>query len=305
LLARLLVPLLIAAAVLAMPGAAGAAVEIGVSDQDPAMFTDRFFERLEPPHARVVVGWDVMSNEWERAQLDVWLAAADAAGVRPLVSFNHSRRKGRVRLLPSRAAFRRAMVAFHRAYPEVRDLVTWNEANHISQPTHRAPGRAAAYFDVLASVCRRCRIAAADVLDDKRILEPWLSEFQRRVRHRPRIWGLHNYVDANRFDDEGTRRMLAAVKGRIWFTETGGVVRRYQRKRPGRRERWVRHSLRHAADATRYILRLADLSPRVQRVYLYHWTPAKGATWDSALLNRRGKPRPAYRVVRSWVKRRR
>jgi hypothetical protein len=304
---RLLVPLLLAAAVLAMPNAARAAADIGLSEQDPSMFSNPWFAKLEARHARVVVGWDVRHNAWERAQLDHWLAAAKAAGVRPLVSFAASRRRGRARVLPSRGAFRREVRAFRRAYPRVRDFVTWNEANHVSQPTHRRPDRAAVYFDVLAAACRGCRIAAADVLDDKKNLETWLRAFKRRARHKPRIWGLHNYIDANRFDDEGTRRMLAAVKGQIWFTETGGLVRRFQRKRPGKRERWVRHSLRHAANATRYVLRLADLSPRVKRVYLYHWSAskAKSNTWDSALINRWGKPRPAYRVVRSWLKRRR
>jgi hypothetical protein len=303
----LLVPLLIAAAVLAMPNAAGAAAEVGLSEQDASMFSNPWFAKLDARHARVVVGWDVLRNDWERAQLDHWLAAARAAGVRPLVSFAASRRKGRGRMLPSRAAFRREVLAFRRAYPRVRDFVTWNEANHSSQPTYRRPDRAAVYFDVLAAACRGCRIAAADVLDDKKNLESWLAAFQRRARHRPRIWGLHNYIDANRFDDEGTRRMLAAVKGRIWFTETGGLVQRYQRKRPGKRARWVRHSLRHAADATRYVLRLAEVNRRVQRVYLYHWSAskAKSNTWDSALINRWGNPRPAYRVVRSWLKRRR
>jgi hypothetical protein len=41
------------------------------------------------------------------------------------------------------------------------------------------------------------------------------------------------------------------------------------------------------------------LSSRIKRVYLYHWSPAKTpVTWDSALLDKRGKPRPAWRVVR-------
>jgi hypothetical protein len=303
--ARLLVPLLLAAAVLAAPASAGAAPQVGLSEQDPGVFTHRWFEPLQARHARVVVGWDVLRNRWERAQLDHWLASARAAGVRPLVSFNHSRRSGRSGVLPSRAAFRRQVRAFLRAYPAVRDFVTWNEANHVSQPTHDRPGRAAQYFDALDAACPRCNVAAADVLDDKENLEPWLRAFQRRARRTPKIWGLHNYVDANRFEDEGTRRMLKAVKGAIWFTETGGLVQRYQRKRPGKRARWVRHSLRHAAAATRQVFRLAALSRRVKRVYLYHWMPsaAEGATWDSALLNRWGRPRPAYRVVRSYLKR--
>ena len=38
------------------------------------------------------------------------------------------------------------------------------------------------------------------------------------------IWGLHNYIDANRFRTRGTRALLRAVKGDVWFTETGGLV---------------------------------------------------------------------------------
>jgi hypothetical protein len=56
--------------------------------------------------------------------------------------------------------------------------------------------------------------------------------------------------------------------------------------------------------ATRWVLKLARISPRVRRVYFYHWTaPAPKATWDSALLDRRGNPRPAYTVVRTFVRR--
>jgi hypothetical protein len=63
-------------------------------------------------------------------------------------------------------------------------------------------------------------------------------------------------------------------------------------------------SPRHAVRATKWVLKLARLSPRVRRVYFYHWTaPAPGATWDSALIDRRGRPRPAYAVVRTFVRR--
>jgi hypothetical protein len=293
-----------AAALLAVPAAASAAPAVGMSDQDARMFTSKHFKRLGLEHARVVVGWDVLRNPWELAYLRDWLAAAEAAGVsRPLVSFNHSRRPGRERKLPSPKEFRREVRAFRKAFPQIRDFVTWNEGNHISQPTFRKPGRAAQYFDILAANCRGCKVAAADVLDDKKNLESWLRAFERKAKRRARIWGLHNYVDANRLASFGTRRMLRAVKGEIWFTETGGLVKRYQRKRPGIRERWVRHSLKRAARATRYVFKLAALSRRVKRVYIYHFAPstAPGATWDSALLDRRGRPRPSYKVVSRYV----
>ena len=112
------------------------------------------------------------------------------------------------------------------------------------------------------------------------------------------IWGLHNYIDANRFRTRGTRALLKAVKGDVWFTETGGLVMRRNGSTvtfPG--------STRHAARATSYVFRLAALSSRVKRVYFYHWSPAPTPrpTWDSALVDSHDRPRPAYEVLRKWL----
>ena len=56
-----------------------------------------------------------------------------------------------------------------------------------------------------------------------------MQAFQKAVGKRRVIWGLHNYIDANRFRTRGTKALLQAVKGDIWFTETGGLVKRTQR----------------------------------------------------------------------------
>jgi hypothetical protein len=115
------------------------------------------------------------------------------------------------------------------------------------------------------------------------------------------IWGMHNYIDANRFRTSGTRELLALTRrGQVWFTETGGLVVRRNRSKiafPGNE--------RHAAAATRQVFRLATLSSRVRRIYLYHWQPPTSAlpTWDSALLDRRGEPRAAYRVLKAHIRR--
>jgi hypothetical protein len=52
------------------------------------------------------------------------------------------------------------------------------------------------------------------------------------------------------------------------------------------------------------VFRLARLSRRIKRMYFYHWQPAAEpwATWDSALLDPHGRPRPAFKVLRSFVK---
>ena len=142
---RSVVATLVAAVVLIVPATAAAAPQVGMSEQDTAMFSNKLFKSLKVRHARVVVGWDVLRNPPEKAYLDTWLAGAKTAKVRPVVSFNHSRIAGQEAKLPSVAAFKREVRAFRKAYPQVKDFVTWNEGNHISQPTFKKPARAAQY----------------------------------------------------------------------------------------------------------------------------------------------------------------
>ena len=55
----------------------------------------------------------------------------------------------------------------------------------------------------------------------------------------------------------------------------------------------------HAAKATRWVFKLARLSPRVRRVYFYHWTcRGPGHLGLRAASDGDGRPRPAYGVVR-------
>jgi len=280
--------------------AAHALPRIGIAEQHPQMFVDGSWSELGVRDVRLVVSWDATRIPFEREQIDAYMRSAQAAGARPMVSFGRSRVEKRRRVLPTQARMRREFSAFRRRWPQVRTFVTWNEANHCSQPTCHRPELAAAYFDVLRSACPRCTVVAADVLDTPDMVQ-WLRRFRRAARHRPRIWGLHNYVDANRFTTAGTRALLRTVPGEVWFTETGGVVKRRKRSNIAFPE-----SAAHAARATEWVFkRLTRLSPRVKRVYVYHWRPDvdRTAQWDSALLDRRGRPRPAYKVLRRWVKR--
>ena len=46
------------------------------------------------------------------------------------------------------------------------------------------------------------------------------------------------------------------------------------------------------------------MSPRIRRVYLYNWRANPGpSTWDSALTNADGTPRPAYQELRRQLAR--
>ena len=278
---------------LAMLGAASSAgaLTIGIADQKPDMFTDPRFLASDLKFARRAVPWDALTSPTQTAEIDAWLAAAQAAHVNPLLSFTHSSANRRQLPTPERLLyeFRR----FRARYPWVTDYATWNEANHCGEPTCHRPELVAAYWRKLRRECPSCRILAAEVLDMPNMTS-WVKSFRSAAKVEPRYWGIHNYIDANRLRKTGTRRLLKAVKGQVWFTETGGIVSRTNRKRVTFPE-----SAEHAAKATRYLFDdLIPLSRRITRVYLYHWNSYPGpSTWDSGLIGPSGKPRPAYRVL--------
>ncbi len=271
---------------------------VGIGEQKPGMFTDHRWERLGLRHARYIAPWDALKDDRQREKLDAWMDAARAADARVLLGFERSLRSRELsRTLPTARQFANQFRRFRARYPDVRDWLVWNEANHPFSLTANRPRRAARYLDVVARNCRRCNVVAADVLDVSG-MTAWISRFQRHATERPRIWGIHNYADANRLKSSGTQALLRITRGQLWFTETGGlVVRREYAGTTVLRE--FRYSQRHAARATRHALRLACLSRRIRRVYLYHWqAPAKVTNWDSAFLGPRGTPRPAYRTLR-------
>ena len=176
---------------------------------------------------RFVASWDAFKSDWQRAELDAYMRAARAANVKVLLGFGRSRDPKLVRKLPSVRAYEREFQKFRARYPDVDEFIAWNEANHCSQPTCRHPKRAAQFYLAARRHCRGCTIVGASLLDSSNMAE-WAKRLpEGRGRHERRIiWGLHNYIDANLFRTRGTRALLKAVKGDIWFTETGGIVKR-------------------------------------------------------------------------------
>ncbi len=287
-----------------LPGSAAAAaaartrapVSVGIADHKPEMFTDPLFLRLNIRKVRRVIPWDAMRIPSELALLDQWIAAARAVDARPLLTFGHSRVESRRRYAPTPQEFQVQFLKLRKRYPDVVEFATWNEPNLCGEPLCHKPELAARYHDALVRACPSCTILAAEVLDGP-TMASWVKAFLRRARHRPKVWGLHNYLDANRLRTSGTRRLLALVKGDIWFTETGGIVKR----RTTNKARGFPESVAHAGIATRWIFdRLVPLSPRIRRVYLYHWNSSTSRdSWDSALVGLDGRPRSAYRVVQA------
>ena len=283
-------------------GEAAARPLVGIADQGATMFESPLYGQLGVARiSRLVVSYDAVLDDTEEVPgVDAWMAAASAARVQPLVAFNHSRGcftgtriapRAACRL-PSVTRFGRAFHAFRKRYPAVRVYSPWNEINHHSQPTARRPDRAAAFYNLLRRRCRSCRVVAADVLDQPGVGR-YLRRFRRHVKHRARLWGLHNYQDANNGTTSGTREVLRAVPGEIWLTETGGIVK-LGKHRP--------FSPARAARATKTVLAIARGFRRVTRVYLYNWTGGTAATrFDAGITTPGGRPRPAYKVLRKLL----
>ena len=299
-LARLaaLVALLAASVVLAAP--AGAAVipahprvEVGIADQKADMFSDPRFAELGIKRARLAIGWDALTSRWQREELDAWLQAAQAAGVEPLVSFMHSR-TGPRRTPPSPERLKHEFRRLRQLYPWVTTFATWNEANHCGEPLCRRPKLAAAYYRVLRRECPSCTILAPEVLDMPNMAR-WVKDFSRALGFRPRLWGMHNYVEANRFRMRRLRELQRITGGaRIWLTEVGGLVRRDNGSTTE-----IPEGVRHAGAVTRYIFdHIVPRNPHVERVYIYHWKAGPPTvSWDSGLLTAGGRERSALFVL--------
>jgi hypothetical protein len=287
-----------------------AAFHIGIGENQPTLFTDPLFTSLGVKQVRLVVSYDVMtSRDDELQRVTQYLTAARAAGIEPLVTFEHARgsavtcdkrknRRKRQCRLPSPARYEREFKLFRARFPFVRAYVPWNEINHFTQPTARHPKTAARFARIVRRRCQGCDVVVADVLDQAdhpRAKKPkyrntlrYIKRFRHALRAPRRICGLHNYSDVNRFRDTGTRKIIKALGCRqIWLTESGGIYKFASFGTNARRQ------LR----ATRYMFRLARRYKRIKRVYVYTWFGRVTPRFDSGLVAR-GRPRLAYGEVK-------
>jgi hypothetical protein len=268
---------------------------LGISDQKAETFKDPRFKALRVTRTRLSTPWSSIFTEPGR--LAAWLNAARADGLEPLVAFEHARSDrcpAAPCTPPSVADYERAVRAFHARYPWVTLLQPWNEANSATQPTGTRPELAAAYYEAVKRVCPNCTVPAADVLDANNLAR-WLRRFKAALHGPvPRLWGLHNYGDTNRFRDTGTRHLLSLVPGVVWITESGGIV---SFTTAGGRQA-LPYDEQRAARATSYLFQLAGEFPRIQRIYIYQWKiDFPGNRFDAGLLAPDGKPRPAFAVL--------
>jgi hypothetical protein len=298
-------------ALLVATGSADAKYRVGISEQSPAMFASTAWQSLGLKRVRYIVAWD-WHRTGQQAEVAAFMNAARARGQDVLVTFaTHrgcfdGRRYSRSRACraPSARAYRRSVRTFDDRYPWVRTYSTWNEVNHISQPTFTRPRLAARYYRILRreSRRRRFRVMAADVLDTSN-MRGYLRSFRRHAPGRPRLWGLHNYQDVNRLTSADTRLMLETVPGQVWLTETGGIVKfgdspqfRYSESRSANRTRWMFRL------AGRYDSKRRGMRSRITRLFVYRWFgEPPGARLDAGLVDPDGTPRPAFSVLRRFA----
>jgi hypothetical protein len=276
---------------------------IGISDQNASMFSNPLFGPLNIKYARYVTPWDVALNPDSDAahKLDAWLAAAQAAGVSPMIAFERrasDQCPNQPCYLPDPSEYLQAFLAFRAKYPQIKTISVWNEANHSTQPTFRSSVDAAQLYLVVARHCAGCTIVAADVLDNfadfSKKMAHWLKTFAS-VAPQARLWGLHDWSDVNRFQTVGLDAMLKAVKGDIWLTETGGIDSFITQSGVTS----FKPSAARAVKAMDYLFDTESRrSSRVKRVYVYNWVSEPTNRWDSGLLDHSGNARGTYDVLK-------
>jgi len=310
---RLSLSLLMLLACLALPlsGQAANHFKTGVSDQVPNSFKSPLFQPLGFSAARYITPYDVMNlpaGSPDRVALSQWVA--NSAGQDLLVSFEHSHTRGRERHVPSVAEYTKAIKLFLRAYPKVKSISPWNEADrcqrkvgsganafYVGQPICHNPKAAARFYMATRTACRalhrRCTIVALDILDQNNVKAAvsYVKKFQRYAKPFPTVWGIHNYSDTNRFSTKRTKALLKATRrGQVWLTETGGIVK-FGKSFP--------YSPTRAARALRCMFTIARSNSRIKRLYIYNFSAAQPESdFDAGLVNPDGSKRPGWDVVK-------
>jgi hypothetical protein len=334
---KFLVALLSLVALAAVPAGASAAAQVGISENNPPMFSDPNFQALGVKHTRLVVAYNSVpaqlgGDDEISSRVAPYIAAANAAGIEPLIAFEHARgaaeicnkksnyKKSQCRL-PSATEYENAIRAFLVTFPSVKVIAPWNEANHFTQPTSRNAKAAAKFTDIAARICkelnRGCKIIAADLLDQAdrasakkptyKSTTRWIKKFRKALKTKRTICGIHNYSDVNRFRTTGTRALMKALGCKqYWLTETGGLYdfASFWGK-SARKAGKCKSASACQLKATKYLFKLVRSQKKIKRVYVYTWFGGAQPRFDAGLVKGKPgeatKPRKAYFEVKKRV----
>ena len=276
---------------------AAARFKTGIGDEQPEMFTDPLWQQLHTKIVRLIVPYDAAVRADDLAKAHRWIALAEEQHQQVLVAFYHSEHTPTK--MPATSTYQHDVQKFVRDFPKVRQYQSWDESNRgnikhvLASPSATSAAR---YYQALLRVCKGCTVIGLDVLDAANINPTlrYIGEFKREVSRlrtvMPKIWGLHNYSDINRFQSWRTHELIRAFGGQVWLTETGGIVQfaPYFLNRHG-------SGLSRAAKVTSYMFAVAQKYPQIARLYVYDWTGGVGSTrFDAGLTNSRHQPRAAY-----------
>ena len=245
------------------------------ASRTPRSSATRAGRRSARRDVRYVVAWDALRFHVEqRDEVDAYMTAARAPGARRAARLRplaQSRSAGRAAPCPRRG-FRKEFLKFRDALPvgaRLPDLERGQPLRRADLP--QGPASPPATTTTPRTTAAAARSSAADVLDTPTMPRLGARQFRRTARARTSIDLGRCTTTSTRTASAraGTRALLqGAPHGQIWFTETGGLVVRRNGSRiefPGNKK--------HAARATKQVFqRSPRLSPRVRRIYFYHWS---------------------------------
>jgi len=280
----------------------------GIGDEHTEMFTNPLWTQLHTKIARYIAPYDAAVRPYSLQVAREWIGAAEAAHQQVLVAFYHS--EYTPTKMPSIAVYQRDVKKFLALFPKVKQYQAWNEANRgtiveiVKGKRHTAlvspsATQSAQYYKALRAVCRGCSLTGLDILDGPSVSPSlrYIAEYKHEIARlkvpMPKLWGLHNYSDTNRFQSTRTRAILAAVPGQVWLTETGGIVQ-FGSAFPNKKG----SGLTRAAKALAYMFKIASSNKRITRLYIFQWSGANGSVrFDAGLMDPSYLPRPGYVVV--------
>jgi hypothetical protein len=299
-------PVLALAALMATFSVAGTAASpvqakpaIGLADQTVETLKDPRFQKSGIKRLRIAVSYDQIRKGGRLlARQDEYFRLTKAAHKDVIVSFYRTSScspKCAAKRLPTVSEFRSDFRRFRKRYPQVKKFSTWNEMNYpLAQPTGRNPKRTAQFYKMLRKECRggKCSVLTGDFrANGSNFDKKWLKPFLKEIGKGPHQWGLIPYLDTNKFSTKLTKKFLKDTKkGNVYVTENGPIdVFPFGgfRTNPTRQNKAMRYSL----------VTYPKVSKRIKGQYVYSWQRPADApknAFDSALIDGKGKPRPAY-----------
>ena len=278
---RVLVLLLVAAAAataaLAIPASASAGVVVGIADQKPDMFLRQAVRGPEDPSRAPQRRLGRAAQPWQRQELDRWLF---------LATLNARRAADQLRPLahqPALAAHARAHAQGVPAVPQALP-VGRRRSRPGTRPT-TAASRSATSARLVAAVLARDAAGLPLVHGSSRpscsTCRTWPTRSGAsctRAQCEPQVVGPAQLRRGQPLPDDAPAQLLRRVKGQVWLTEVGGIVkRRHEEALHGQAHPRVQTRTRDRV--TRFLFdEVVAAQPRAsRRVYLYHWNSSDDA----------------------------